>query len=70
MQFLEVSLAGKDIAEEEEEERRINYVALTRAERFCLLALPDDPRGRALAQKCESIGLVPVLRHVAAKVSV
>jgi DNA helicase II / ATP-dependent DNA helicase PcrA len=61
MQFLEVSLAGEDIAEEEEEERRINYVALTRAERFCLLALPDDSRGRALAQKCESIGFASVL---------
>jgi hypothetical protein len=58
MQLLEVSLAGEEVAEEEEEERRINYVALTRAERFCLLALPDDKRGRALAHKCESIGFV------------
>jgi DNA helicase-2/ATP-dependent DNA helicase PcrA len=58
MQFLETSLAGEDIAEEEEEERRINYVALTRAERYCLLALPDDPRGRALATRCEQIGFV------------
>jgi hypothetical protein len=58
MQFLETSLAGEGLAEEEEEERRINYVALTRAERFCLLALPDDPRGQVLAQKCEQIGFV------------
>jgi hypothetical protein len=58
MQFLETSLAGEDIAEEEEEERRINYVALTRAERYCLLTLPDDPKGRALATRCEQIGFV------------
>lgn len=58
LQFLETSLAGKAIAEEEEEEQRINYVALTRAERYCLLALPDDPRGRALAVRCEGIGFV------------
>lgn len=58
MQFFEASLAGQGIAEEEEEERRINYVALTRAERFCLLAFPDDNRGRAVVEKLRKIGFV------------
>jgi DNA helicase-2/ATP-dependent DNA helicase PcrA len=58
MQFFEASLGGEGIAETEEEERRINYVALTRAERFCLLAFPDDSRGRAVVERCQEIGFV------------
>lgn len=55
MQLIEASFEGA-VGEELEEERRITYVALTRAERFCLLALPDDAKGRAVASRCEEIG--------------
>jgi superfamily I DNA/RNA helicase len=56
MQFFESNFGEGGIDETEEEERRINYVAVTRAERFCLLAFPDDARGRAVAEKCKEIG--------------
>jgi hypothetical protein len=36
------ALAGEEIAEEDAEELRIAYVALTRAERYCVVALPSD----------------------------
>jgi DNA helicase II / ATP-dependent DNA helicase PcrA len=36
------ALAGEEIAEEDAEELRIAYVALTRAERYCAVALPRD----------------------------
>jgi DNA helicase II / ATP-dependent DNA helicase PcrA len=36
------ALAGEEIAEEDAEELRIAYVALTRAERYCAVALPAD----------------------------
>lgn len=58
MQFFENSLGDQGASEEEDEERRINYVALTRAERFCLLAFPDEDRGHAVARKCEELGFV------------
>jgi superfamily I DNA/RNA helicase len=34
---------------EDAEEKRIAFVALTRAQRYCLVAVPDDTRGRAAA---------------------
>lgn len=58
LQLVHSVLNGEDRSAAEEEERRIVYVALTRAERYCLLALPDDPKGRALAARCEEIGFV------------
>jgi hypothetical protein len=61
LQLLEATF-GSGVSEEELGERRVTYVALTRAERFCLLALPDDPKGEAVAAKCERFGF-RVLRH-------
>jgi DNA helicase II / ATP-dependent DNA helicase PcrA len=52
----EAMVTGEDIEEEQEEERRVTFVALTRAERYCLVALPDDVRGRRVASKCLSLG--------------
>jgi superfamily I DNA/RNA helicase len=43
------ALAGDELAEEQAEERRIAFVALTRAVRICVVALPDDTSGRAAA---------------------
>ena len=45
----ESALAGDEIDAEKAEERRIAFVALTRAERLCVVALPDDDGGRAAA---------------------
>lgn len=44
------ALAGKALDEKDAEEKRIAFVALTRAERICVVALPDDETGRAAAQ--------------------
>lgn len=56
LQLIHSVLDGDENSDVDEEERRIVYVALSRAERFCLLALPDDSKGRELAARCESIG--------------
>jgi superfamily I DNA/RNA helicase len=49
-----------DLADPKEEERRVLYVALTRAARYCLVALPDDHRGRTVVAACADLGFVVV----------
>lgn len=44
------ALAGEEIDAEQAEEKRIAFVALTRAERICVVALPDDDAGRKAAE--------------------
>jgi superfamily I DNA/RNA helicase len=44
------ALTGADIDERDAEEKRIAFVALTRAQRYCLVALPDDAHGSAAAE--------------------
>lgn len=45
-----------------QEERRVLFVALTRARRYCLVALPDDARGRKVAAACAGLGF-ELVRH-------
>jgi superfamily I DNA/RNA helicase len=42
-------LTGEEIDAEQAEEKRIAFVALTRAKRICVVALPDDTDGRQAA---------------------
>lgn len=58
MALWEVAVTGGDVDEALQEERRINFVALTRAERYCLVALPDTDRGRKLKAACLAAGFV------------
>jgi superfamily I DNA/RNA helicase len=44
------ALAGGEIDAKDAEETRIAFVALTRAERICVVAVPDDDGGRAAAE--------------------
>lgn len=50
------ALAGEDIDSEQAEEKRIAFVALTRATRICVVALPDDTDGRNAADAFVSQG--------------
>lgn len=43
------ALSGGEIDSRQAEEKRIAFVALTRAQRYCVVALPDDSHGRAAA---------------------
>jgi len=56
MELWEAAVAGTAIDAEKAEERRVIFVALTRAQRYCLVALPDDRRGRDVAEKCSMLG--------------
>ena len=56
MELWEAAVAGREIDPDKAEERRVVFVALTRAQRYCLVALPDDGRGRAVAAKCANLG--------------
>jgi len=52
----EAAVTGADPNPEKAEEQRVLFVALTRARRYCLVALPDDPRGRKVATSCARLG--------------
>jgi DNA helicase-2/ATP-dependent DNA helicase PcrA len=56
LELWEAAVAGTEIDPEKAEERRVLFVALTRARRYCLVALPDDRRGRAVAGACSQLG--------------
>jgi DNA helicase-2/ATP-dependent DNA helicase PcrA len=56
LELWEAAVAGTQIEAEKAEERRVLFVALTRARRYCLVALPDDARGRAVAVSCAALG--------------
>jgi hypothetical protein len=60
LDLFEAALEGGEIPPDQQQERRVNYVALTRAERYCLLALPDNERGRSVASSCERIGFAAI----------
>lgn len=57
------ALSGGEIEEKDAEERRIAFVALTRAERICVVALPDDESGRAAAQAFVASGFTTPAGH-------
>lgn len=56
LDLLEAAVGGTSVEPHREEERRVLFVALTRARRYCLVALPDDKRGTAVAAKCAGLG--------------
>lgn len=60
LELFEKALSGSEISAAQEEERRVTYVALTRAERYCLLAVPDNVRGRKVAEQLEGIGFARI----------
>lgn len=60
LELWEKTVAGEDIDAEREEERRVTFVALTRAQRYCLVAVPDTKRGRDIAAACSDLGFVPI----------
>jgi superfamily I DNA/RNA helicase len=60
LELWEAAVTGSEVKVEKEEERRVLYVALTRAARYCLVALPDDRRGRSVADACIGLGFVVV----------
>jgi DNA helicase-2/ATP-dependent DNA helicase PcrA len=46
----ETAVRGDRVNDDHAEERRIAFIALTRARRLCVVALPDDDSGRAAAE--------------------
>jgi superfamily I DNA/RNA helicase len=60
LELLEAAVGGETIDAEREEERRVVFVALTRARRYCLVALPDDARGRGVAEACTGLGFASI----------
>jgi ATP-dependent exoDNAse (exonuclease V) beta subunit len=60
LELWEAAVSGAEIDPEKAEERRVLFVALTRARRYCLVGLPDDARGRAVAAACDALGFESV----------
>ena len=60
LELWEAAVRGDEVEAKKEEERRVLFVALTRAARYCLVALPDDARGRAVADACSGLGFVGI----------
>ncbi len=60
LELWEAAVSGTDPDADKKEERRVLFVALTRAARYCLVALPDDQRGRAVADACVGLGFAVV----------
>lgn len=56
MELIRAAATGDSLVPEKEEERRVMFVALTRARRYCLVALPDDGPGREVASHCVDLG--------------
>jgi superfamily I DNA/RNA helicase len=56
MQLFRSVTTGDVLVPEKEEERRVMFVALTRARRYCLVALPDDRHGLEIAGRCADLG--------------
>lgn len=52
--MLEATAAEEELPDDEEQ--RVTFVAITRAQRYCLLALPDDERGRKVATAFTGFG--------------
>lgn len=52
--MLEATAAEEELPDDEEQ--RVTFVAITRAQRYCLLALPDDERGRKVATAFAGFG--------------
>lgn len=52
----EAVVAGADPEPEKAEEQRVMFVALSRARRYCLVALPNDARGMEVAKSCAQLG--------------
>lgn len=50
------ALTGAEIDSAQAEEKRIAFVALTRAKRICVVALPDDEGGRQAAEAFQGRG--------------
>jgi superfamily I DNA/RNA helicase len=52
--MLEATAAEEELSNDEEQ--RVTFVAITRAQRYCLLALPDDERGHKVATAFAGLG--------------
>lgn len=60
LELWEAAIGSRADDPEKAEERRVLFVALTRAQRYCLVALPDNARGRAVLKACAELGFEPV----------